>query len=846
MHVRRRVAGPRVWITVLAAGGLTAGVRPLHAQTDVEELGRSLGGARPPAAFYELRARNPRAFEFSDGNGWIRRGRSVAARRNSARAVAGAQAAAGLLLAPQADVVGGVMKGDLNVPVFLALYANTDSATVVGTIPRSVLATRLYGTEPAPPYSIHTYYRELSNDSLRVNGTVFDWTRVSGTDANYEAGCNGLCTDADIRGLMRELVAAQDDTVDFGQFDNDGPDGIPNSGDDDGIVDAIVLLHPEVDGACKNVNPLSVDNVWAHRWSYWGRRPYYQPVDTLFTNDPSANPRFPAIVVNDYIIQGAQGGDDGCSDGLPQSMGVVAHETGHLLGLPDLYDVNGSTAGIGFWGLMGSGNWNVAYRPAHMTAWTRAELGWITEFFVAVDTTLDLGPIETSDTAYVVPIAGTTEYFLLENRQPLGSDAELKGTGLLIWHVDSSLIAARWPANRINASLPHGLSLEQADGLNQMLQGSTRAYRGDDGDPFPGATVNRTFAGATNPSSARNDGTPTHLAVDSIYQQQGSRRMVARVTVRYPSLVRASHPAAAFTLDGVLRSEFTGVLEPGTSHDLDIDSVQIADGDRYRFTWLNWSNGQPRTHAFVSAARGDTIVANVLAEYAVAVDVVGPGGAVTAEPPVDLAAGTFLAPGTSVTLAAAITQAGIRFEGWTGDTTTSNDTLRLAMARPYRVSALFAAPLAIVGGDPPQAVMGAPYSHAFTVEGGIPSSTWTVFSGALPDGIELANDGVLSGTPAVTGSFAFAVRVASGSQTASGQVQLEVAAPALAASEVVGHLTGVSQTLSAEEITYLDLVGNRNGKFDVGDFLAWVEQTGGAVSAEMMQAVLRAGREVEP
>ncbi|NNF37517.1 MAG: hypothetical protein HKN71_02545, partial [Gemmatimonadetes bacterium] len=36
------------------------------AQDDVEMLGRPYG-ARPPAAYYELKARNPGAFEFSRG-----------------------------------------------------------------------------------------------------------------------------------------------------------------------------------------------------------------------------------------------------------------------------------------------------------------------------------------------------------------------------------------------------------------------------------------------------------------------------------------------------------------------------------------------------------------------------------------------------------------------------------------------------------------------------------------------------------------------------------------------------------------------------------------------------------
>jgi M6 family metalloprotease-like protein len=841
MHVQRLAGDRRALAVLMAVGVAVVWPVPVRAQGDVEELGRALGGARPPAAYYELRARNPRAFEFSETNGWIRRGRALAARRNGARSAAGALAEAGLLLAPEANIGGGVMRGSLNVPVFLALYANTDSTLVVTHLPQSVMAARLYGTDAAPPYSIHTYYRELSNDSLQVNGTVFDWTRVSGLDTYYEAACNGLCASAPIAELIRELVQSEDAAVDFGQFDNDGPDGIPNSGDDDGVVDAIVIMHPEVDGACKNSNPASVSNVWAHRWSYAARTG-----SMLATNDASNAAPGGFIKVNDYIIQGGQGGDGGCTDWQPQAMGVVAHETGHLLGLPDLYDVNGSTAGIGFWGLMGSGNWNVASRPAHMSAWSRAELGWITEVLIPTDTTLDLGPIETADTAYVVPIGGTTEYFLLENRQRLGSDSALKAPGLLIWHVDSALVAQRWFSNNLNGAMPHGVALHQADGLNQMDQGSTSPYRGDDGDPYPGSTGNHTFASGTNPSSARNDGTPTYIAFDQIGQQAGSPRMVARIAVRYPSLVRASDPHAAFYLDQVSRTEFRDVLEPGTIHELDIDSVQVADGGRYRFTWLAWSDGQPKQHTFVSSAMGDTIVANVASEYVVAVDVIGTGGTVSAIPAVDLLAGTFLAPGTPVTLAATVTQPGILFEGWSGDTTASGDTLRLAMDRPYRVSALFAASLAIVSAALPQAVMGAAYTHGFAANGGIPDKTWSLAGGSLPEGLTMWGDGTLSGTPKVTGSFAFTVRVVSGSQTVTSGVQLEVGAPALVAENVVGHLTGASHTLSTDEITYLDLVGNANGRLDVGDFLAWVETTGGAVSAEMMQRVLRAGTEVKP
>jgi M6 family metalloprotease-like protein len=818
-----------VLILVLATS--SGGARAAHAQTDVEQVGRVLSGARPPAAYYAELARNPRAFRFSETNGWIRKGLTVAGRRDAARASAGE----GLLIVSNATVAGGVMQGDLNVPAFLALYSNTP-ASIVDTLPYATMAARLYGTDAAPPYSIHTYYDELSDGRLRVNGTVFGWTSVPGDDLVYEGGCNGLCTGADIPGLIAALVAAHDDTVDYGLFDNDGPDNIPNSGDDDGIVDAIVIIHPELDGACRNVAPEAAENVWAHRWSYAGRT----GGTTLPTADPAAGGG--VIRVNDYIIQGGQGGNGGCSANQPVAMGIVAHETGHLLGLPDLYDVNGTTAGIGFWGLMGSGNWNKADRPAHMEAWSRAELGWITEVVLARDTSLTLGPVTNTDTAYVVPLPGTDEYFLLENRQRLGSDLNLEGTGLLIWHVDSARINARWSSNTINGFQPHGLGLEQADGQFDML--ADPSARGDDGDPYPGATGNTAFADATVPSSARNDQQRSYVAIDSIRQIPGSNVIAARVRFN-PIRIFATDTNAVFRFDGAQYRRFTELLEPASIHQLEMDSVQLVNEDRSRFEWLSWSNGMPRSHSYTAVA-GDTIVADVAAEHLLRVNVVGGGGGISAAPAVDYVAGEFLPAGSSVVLVASVSEPDHIFEGWTGDTTAASTTLQLTMRRPYDVAAVFAAPLAVADGTPPEAVMGAQYSFQFTVSGGVEQSTWSIVSGTLPSSLRLWSDGVLSGRPEATGAFPLTLKVVSGSQTLEFQTQLQVVAPALVSDDVVAHVTGVRQTLSPDDITYLDLVGNRNSRLDVGDFLAWVEATGGAVSAEMMRRVLDAAEKEQP
>jgi immune inhibitor A len=61
------------------------------------------------------------------------------------------------------------------------------------------------------------------------------------------------------------------------------------------------------------------------------------------------------------------------------SFGVLCHEFGHLLGLPELYAPGGlPQEGIGVWGLMGQGTWlRRGERPPHPCAWSKMKLGWV-------------------------------------------------------------------------------------------------------------------------------------------------------------------------------------------------------------------------------------------------------------------------------------------------------------------------------------------------------------------------------------------------------------------------------------------------------------------------------------
>ena len=182
-------------------------------------------------------------------------------------------------------------------------------------------------------------------------------------------------------------------------------------------------------------------------------------------------------------------------------IGVHCHEFGHLLGLPDLYDPDGSSAGIGTWGLMGSGNFGGGHqeRPFSLSAWSRLQLDWLQPevVYTAQSEQKSLPPIETG--AAALKLISRESYFLLENRQKQGYDLNLPGSGLLIWHIDERFGNQSIDEHRL-------VHLERAD---------NNETAGDAGDPFPGTSANRFFNALSQPGSQDYDG-QSYVAVENI------------------------------------------------------------------------------------------------------------------------------------------------------------------------------------------------------------------------------------------------------------------------------------------------------------------------------------------
>lgn len=814
-------------------------------------------------------------FDFRPNGGWRVKARRVAAVRRQ-------------LLASRnfstlnAPAMGGpaastAVTGTLAVPALFFAYSTTNPADMRDTAQYSSV---LFAPSGGNPYTLRTYYDGMSDGRLTLTGKVMGWVRLANPESTYTGprnctgnpfgtpNCNGIFSVAAVASMQtgfRQALDQVDGGVDFGQFDNDGADGNPNSGDDDGRVDMIMFAHATRDGACGGTTN---NHIWSHRFAL------VNSTQTAFqdyvTNDPSAEGG--TIKISDYFATSALGGSlqafpttSPCDSTQIMPIGTAAHEFGHALGLPDLYDTGGATEGIGQWGLMGSGNFTSAWSPSRMEAWSLNELGWLTLVPLTTTNTYRLGAAPVSDTAFFVNVQGSnprTESFLIENRQASQADTAVirihcsrsgnlspcpppGGGGLLIWHIDGAKGASSGfhAGNRVNTGPIFGVKLMQGDGLNQLNDPAATAprRRGDAGDPYPGVSGNTVFSFRTNPAALKNvDSSFVGFAVDSIRQVETGGEMAFRLRFGALTTVQANFPGVVVQVDGSPYSVFKDLLEEGSSHTVSVADPQLSSDERTRFRFDSWSDGGAAMHTITGSLAGGTLTANMNRDFKL-VATAGSGGTIAADTAVNLS-GDFIPQGRDVVLTASVTTAP-QFCGWSGaDTASNSNPLTLPMERPFSVLASFGTSAAITSAAArPNGVMGAAYNDQLEISGGSGIMVWSVTGGALPQGVNLdPATGVLSGYPRQSGDFSYQATVTSCS-TVSQTFTFSVSTPTLATADVVTQLLGPAAPLNADEVRYLDYLGNNNTQFDIGDFLAWVKATGAPLSAAILSTMREKG-----
>jgi len=353
-----------------------------------------------------------------------------------------------------------------------------------------------------------------------VGGQALPWVRTQLPMDSVVGTEFGLGGDSRVGEYLVQALTAADSIVDFGMFDNDGPDNIPNSGDDDGTVDALAFQFLEIAASCGG------PAIWPHRsrisgWEGAGFQPFA-------TEDLRPDGR--RIVVNSYIIQGATD-----CDGVDiQKATTIAHELGHVLGLPDLYDASDGILPeqrrwvVGCWGLMAGGAWGCGMldrtswlRPTHLSAWSKIQLGWAVERVLGPDLLAEeitLAPVQTGAEVLRVPL-DTNEYMLVEYRQQTGFDRDLPAEGVLVYHID--------PQRSFRPCPPCRVQLVEADGNGTLVRPMSQGGNlGEAGDAFA-VTAPARLTNSTNPSTRRHTGAASPVTFYSIALASG----IAQLTI---------------------------------------------------------------------------------------------------------------------------------------------------------------------------------------------------------------------------------------------------------------------------------------------------------------------------
>lgn len=327
-----------------------------------------------------------------------------------------------------------------------------------------------FSTGVLPHGSVREYYREVTGGLVDVVGEVVGPYQLPQTLAWYANGNFGIGRPSGVARaniMAQDAASAADPHVDFSSYDNDG----------NGFVDAFIVVHAGSGGEQTG----NSGDIWSHKWT----------LPTAFNADGKQ--------IFAYLT-------------IPEDarIGVCAHELGHLLfGFPDLYDTDNTSEGVGNWCLMGGGSWNGGGDvPSHPSAWCKVNQGWASVTNVTTGGTLSLPDVKSSRTVHRVwkGGAGGSEYFLLENRQRSGYDAQLPGDGLLIWHIDEAQ-----PGNTDENHYKVGLV--QADGKRDL---ELDHNRGDAGDPYPGSASNTVFNKSSTPNSKSYAGADTCVSVTGI------------------------------------------------------------------------------------------------------------------------------------------------------------------------------------------------------------------------------------------------------------------------------------------------------------------------------------------
>ena len=363
-------------------------------------------------------------------------------------------------------------------------------------------ASKIFGNSSG---QFNEYFYELSNERFQfhsaaeTDGTVNDGI-VTASLAMPHPGNTAFT--ANNQAVIKAAITAIDSKVNFAAYDTNSNGAIK--------YDELQIMFL-VAGGETATGHANAGSVWAHKSS----------ISTGPTHDGVSLMKSGNCCEGNYSAFGERQGGNARS--YDSTIGVIAHELGHsAFLLPDLYDYDSSSAGIGSFGLMGGGCWGLkpgeSYQgqtPTHMTALMKIRSGFVTPTVISSDGTYTANDINSSSHNIFKIQSGTSgEYFLLQNRNAVGYDQGLNmlsgsGTyagGLLITHNSDNVSQNTNDSHRV-------VDIEEANNPKNDAGG---------GGHYNGLFFNgnsTTFNDSSNPNSKRVSGAASNIAITNIGNQ---------------------------------------------------------------------------------------------------------------------------------------------------------------------------------------------------------------------------------------------------------------------------------------------------------------------------------------
>lgn len=337
------------------------------------------------------------------------------------------------------------------VAAWSGLLTRTRSTGTVKSIVVPVQFSDRHFTTPNIKSAIYNLFNQLNYSENGATGSVKDYFRDNlgvydfifdvadpvtlGRPSSYYGENVGGVIDYRIREMVKDACSvAYEQGVCFRNYDYDS----------DGKVDNVFFFfsgHNEAEGGGDCC-------IWPQSWDV-----------------TDMDVRYDGVKIGGFSLysefSGAQGKEFA-------GIGSICHEYCHILGLKDMYDVNGDLEGLshglgGTLSIMDYGNYNNQGKtPPYLTVFEREMLGTVGKAAVKVGKSLLIEPVQESSEVYFVSTAVAGEEYYLEYRDGTKWDKYIGGTGLVIYHIDKSSnvagsmsAAMRWKSNAVNACSSH-------------------------------------------------------------------------------------------------------------------------------------------------------------------------------------------------------------------------------------------------------------------------------------------------------------------------------------------------------------------------------------------------------